>query len=209
MSLFITFEGIEGSGKTTQIQLLADELQRRGKTLLLTREPGGTAIGNQIRKILLSRENKNTVSLCELFLYAADRAQHVEELIRPALTEGKIVLCDRYADATTAYQEGGRQLPKDLVGQINSLACQGLKPDLTIFLDCPVELGLSRAQHRGAEQQDPEDRFEQETILFHRRVRDRYLQIAQEEKERFVILDGTGSIEEVQQRIVKLLNHLK
>lgn len=205
MSLFITFEGIEGSGKTTQIQLLADALKHQGKAILLTREPGGTVIGDQIRKVLLSRENKKMASLCELLLYAADRAQHIEEIIRPALAEGKIVLCDRYADATTAYQEGGRQLPKNLVTQINSLASQLLKPDLTLFLDCPIELGLSRAQHRVNEQQDLNDRFEQETILFHQRVRDRYLQIAKEEKERFIVLDGTGTIEEVEKRILNLL----
>jgi dTMP kinase len=191
MPLFITFEGIEGSGKTTQIKMLYDHLVSQGHAVMLTREPGGTPIGDQIRKVLLDRKNKGMTPLCELLLYAADRAQHCQEVIRPALNEEKIVLCDRFTDATTAYQEGGRQLPKDLVAEINQLATEGLKPNFTLLLDCPVEVGLARANHRILQLKDKQDRFEREEILFHERVRDRYLKLAEEDKERFVIIDAT------------------
>jgi dTMP kinase len=205
MSLFITFEGIEGSGKTTQIKLLSDFLLRKGHHVLLTREPGGTSIGDQIRKILLDAENRGMNPLCELFLYEADRAQHCEEVIRPALKEGKIVLCDRFTDSTLAYQEEGRLIPSEWVHQMNRWATDGLEPDLTLYLDCPVELGLGRARQRISQQAKKEDRFEQEEMLFHERVRDRYLKIAKEEKHRFYVVKGTDDIETVHREIVRLI----
>jgi dTMP kinase len=206
MSLFITFEGIEGSGKTTQIHLLADALSRKGFDIIQTREPGGTPVGDQIRQILLHVENRSMTPLCELLLYAASRAQHCEKVIRPALQAGKIVLCDRFSDATVAYQEGGRGLPPNQVVQVIQFATGGLKPHLTFFLDCPVELGLARAHHRISQQTEKEDRFEREEILFHERVRDRYLKIAEEEKDRFLVIDGTGTIAKVHQAILSKLS---
>ncbi|MFO1518120.1 MAG: dTMP kinase [bacterium] len=206
MSLFITFEGMEGCGKTTQIKLLQETLTQEGRDVLLTREPGGTATGQLIRKILLDRKNENMASLCELFLYAADRAQHIDEIIKPALNAGKIVLCDRFVDATTAYQEGGRELPEKLVSSINGLASAGLKPDLTFLIDCSVEVGLTRARQRAQREHDMEDRFERLEVLFHERVRKRYLKIAQDEKERFRIIDGSGDRVSIHQEI---LSHLQ
>ena len=201
MSFFITFEGVEGSGKTTQIKMLAETLTQKGYSVLLTRQPGGTAIGRKIREILLHRESEGLSALSELFLYAADRAQHCEEVVKPALHRDQIVLCDRFADATTAYQEGGRELPTEIVGPINKKACMSLVPDLTFLIDLPVEEGLKRAHQRGARLNDTQDRFERLELLFHQRVRDRYLRIAREEPQRMVIVDGTGKIEEVQHRI--------
>ena len=210
MPLFITFEGIEGCGKTTQIKLLSERLLKEGHPVLLTREPGGSAIGAKIREILLHRDHNTLSPLSELFLYAADRAQHCEEVIKPALKEGKIVLCDRFADATTAYQEGGRELPATTVGPVNEKACSSLKPHLTLLIDCPVELGLKRARRRGAAEKDTQDRFERLEILFHQRVRDRYLKIAKDEPKRVVVVDGSGSVEETQKEIWgKIQAHLK
>lgn len=205
MPLFITFEGIEGCGKSTQIKRLADTLTQQGHPVLLTREPGGTDIGKKIREILLHRESEGMAPLAELFLYAADRAQHCKEVIKPAIQEGKIVLCDRFADATTAYQEGGRELPKDLVGPLNETACSGVKPNLTFLIDLPVEEGLKRAQNRVASENDTQDRFERLELLFHQRVRDRYLKIVKEEPKRVVIVDGTGTVEKVGEEIWKRL----
>jgi len=210
MPLFITFEGIEGCGKTTQIKRLHHRLLKEGHPVLLTREPGGTPIGQEIRKILLDRKNEGLSPLSELFLYAADRAQHCEEVIKPALKEGKIVLCDRFADATTAYQEGGRELPEGTVGTINEKACSGLRPNLTFLIDCPVDIGLKRARHRGASENDTQDRFERLELLFHERVRGRYLRIAKEEPGRVIVVDGTGTMEGIQEEIWDLLKpHLK
>jgi len=205
MSLLITFEGIEGSGKSTQIQKLATTLTQKGYSTLLTRQPGGTAIGQKIREILLHRSHEEMSSLAELFLYAADRSQHCEEVIKPALKKDQIVLCDRFADATTAYQEGGRELPAELVGPINQKACGCLIPDLTFLIDLPVEEGLRRAHQRGASQNDTQDRFERLELLFHQRVRDRYLKIAKEEPHRLFVVDGRGSVEEVESKIWKKL----
>jgi len=205
MSLFITFEGVEGSGKTTQIKKLAQTLTQEGFSVLLTREPGGSAIGQKIREILLHRSSEGLTHLSELFLYAADRAQHCEEIIKPTLEEGKIVLCDRFADATTAYQEGGRELPSELVSPINEKACNGLKPDLTFLIDLPVKEGLSRAQQRGVSQNDTHDRFERLELLFHQRVRNRYLKIAKDEPSRVIVIDGRETVEEVHRQIMQKL----
>lgn len=206
MSLFITFEGTEGCGKSTQIELLANYFAEQQKFHILTREPGATSIGKQIRTILLSRESTGIVPLTELLLYAADRAQHCEQIIRPALQSNKIVLCDRFFDSTTAYQEGGRQLSKELVSEINQLATQGLKPDLTFLLDLPVELGIQRALKRAALTQDTQDRFEREQISFHERVQKKYHEIAKADPKRFVIIDASLSIQEIHQNIVQILS---
>ena len=165
---FITFEGIEGSGKTTQIQQLAQQLRQRGYQVLQTREPGGCQIADQIRSILLHPDNAAMVSRAELLLYAAARAQHVEEIVQHALNAGMIVLCDRFTDATLAYQGDGRGLDRNLIKQLNQLAAGDCNPDLTLLFDLPVEIGLGRALQRESLQQDSsEGRFERETLDFH------------------------------------------
>ena len=201
MAFFITFEGVEGSGKSTQISLLKERLQQRGQRVLVTREPGGCLIADAIRAILLDPGNRQLVPRAELFLYAAARAQHIDETIRPALAAGQIVLCDRFADATTAYQGGGRSLDATLVAHLNAVACAGLGPDLTLLLDYPAELGLARARDRiqqGAQQ--VESRFELEELAFHQRVRTAYLALAVQEP-RFRVIDAQGAISEVAARI--------
>ncbi len=205
MSIFITFEGTEGCGKSTQISLLAKYLESKKKSYLITREPGATLIGNQIRSLLLNRENTNIVPLSELLLYAADRAQHCAEIILPALKEKKIVLCDRFYDSTTAYQEGGRQLPSKLVSEINQLATQGLKPNLTFLIDLPIEIGLTRALKRTSVENDMQDRFEREKLDFHQRVKNKYHEIASQEAERVIIIDGNHDIQNIHQKIIKEL----
>ena len=202
MTCFITFEGIEGCGKTTQLQLLAHRLEGRGHLVTITREPGGCPIADQIRSILLDAENRSIVPLAELFLYAAARAQHVSEVVAPALEAGRIVLCDRFTDATIAYQGYGRELDLSVISQLNSLATAGIGPHLTLLLDCPAETGLSRAMSRiesttGAR----EERFEQESLLFHKRVRDGYLELARKEPKRFVTIDAAAGISETGEAI--------
>jgi dTMP kinase len=201
MGCFITFEGPEGCGKTTQIKLLADSLAEKGSRVLLTREPGGCPISDKIREVLLDAANSGMVPLTELFLYAAARAQHVSEIITPALEAGNIVICDRFTDATVAYQGHGRQLDLALIGQLNRLAIGQLRPHLTILLDCPVEIGLGRAVARiEATKGAKEERFEQESIQFHQRVRAGYLQLAAAEPDRFVVIDGNQDIMDVRLR---------
>lgn len=203
--IFITFEGIEGCGKTTQIRLLEDFLKLRSHDTILTREPGGTKIGDQIRKILLSVENRGMFPVAELFLYAAARSQHVEEVIKPALKDGKIVLCDRFADATTAYQGAARKIERDFLKQVHQIATGGLKPDLTILLDLPAGTGLKRAWDRNEREQirGKEDRFEQEAIDFHERVREGYLEIAREEPFRVKIVNASELVDSVHRGIIQ------
>jgi len=205
MTFFITFEGIEGSGKSTQILTLHQRLEQSGHPTLLTREPGGTPIGDKIRNIVLDAAHKKMLPLCELLLYSASRAQHCAEIIAPALHAKKIVLCDRFIDATIAYQEGGRQLPKAWIKILNDFSSQGIKPDLTLLFDCPVEVGLSRAKKREEVSASTQDRFEQETIDFHQRVRNRYLKIAQEEPERVFIIDATLSPSLIEKTVWNLI----
>jgi len=206
MSLFITFEGVEGSGKTTQIKILNDILKLRGLSTVLTREPGGTNISDQIRNILLDSDNKGMVPLCELFLYAAARAQHIQQVVEPALKANKIVLCDRFSDATIAYQGFGRGFGLDLIENINQLAAGSVKPNLTFLMDCNPDVGLRRTVERNAtlEKNAPvEDRFEQEAIEFHQKVREGYLNVASRHPERVIIIDASLDAETVHQEIVK------
>ena len=202
-NLFITFEGIEGCGKTTQAKLLVDKLRQCHAPVLFTREPGGTRIGDQIRKIVLSPENTDIVPLAELLLYEASRAQHVQELILPNLRNGVTVICDRYGDASIAYQGAGRNLPPELVKEANRLATGGLQPDLTLLLDVAPEIGLARARARNMafEVAAAESRFEEEDLRFHRAVRDGYLTLLRGNPARFRLIDGSGSVEDAQRRI--------
>lgn len=202
MGYFITFEGIEGSGKSTQIRLLAEQLQAIGHKTVLTREPGGCPIADKIRAILLDADNRTMQPLAELLLYAAARAQHVAEVIHPALEAGKIVLCDRFTDATIAYQSAGRGLALDTINTLNYMACQARTPDLTVLIDCDAATGLGRARQRIESTDGPrEERFELESLVFHQRVRDCYLSLASQEPERFLVVDGSGSIEAISSKI--------
>jgi dTMP kinase len=192
--LFVTFEGIEGCGKTTQARLLFQDLKRRGADCLLTREPGGTESTRALRKVLLTPRKEKLSGGAELFLYLADRAQHVQEVIRPALEAGKVVLCDRYSDATLAYQGGGREHPMRLLLEMDRLATRGIYPDLTFLLDVPVEVGLARTRKRRRGQ----DRIENESLRFHERVRKAYLALGNEARDRVIRIDGTQPILKIQ-----------
>lgn len=203
MGRFITFEGIEGCGKSTQIRKLAAALTKQGGKVTLTREPGGCDIADKIRAILLDSANAAMVPLAELLLYAAARAQHISEVILPALANGDIVLCDRYIDATIAYQGHGRRLDLEMIKSLNRLAAANCRPDITVLLDCPVNTGLERALARiealgaAANSTAREERFERESLDFHERVRSGYLALATSEPERFCVIDASGSVEDI------------
>jgi dTMP kinase len=210
---FIVFEGVEGSGKTTQILQtqqwlqqsgILQQLQQRGDVseLLLTREPGGTPLGKMLRQILLhSHETETTIQdRTELLLYAADRAQHVETCLRPALARGAIILCDRYTDSTVAYQGYGRGLDRPLIEQLNFIASDGLQSDLTLWLDLPVELGLHRAQQRASQ-----DRIEQADLSFHQRVQQGFQDLAQRFPDRIVTIDARPDPAAIAQQIQTVL----
>jgi dTMP kinase len=205
--LFITFEGIEGCGKTTQVNLLANYLEENNISCLKTLEPGGTAIGQDIRKILLDSKNTHLAPLTELILYAADRAQHVSEIIKPALDQGKWVICDRFFDATVAYQGFGRGMNMELIDFLNRQAAIDVSPDLTLLMDCPEDIGLKRALKRNKIQNlEDQGRFEKEKMEFHRKVRSGYLDLAEKYKDRFRIIDASRSIEEVKVDIFSLVD---
>lgn len=207
MGLFITFEGVEGCGKTTQMRLLKERLAAAGHAVLSTREPGGCPVADKMRAILLDAENIDITPLSELLLYAAARAQHVQEVIVPAMERGEVVLCDRFTDATVAYQGHGRGLDLVTIEQLNELATGGLKPELTILIDCPVETGLSRAQARiEATHGAREERFELESIRFHERVREGYLDLAAAFPRRFVVVDGSGDLAQTEKLVLKALS---
>lgn len=202
LGYFITFEGVEGSGKSTQIRYLANSPIFRNLSTTLTREPGGCPIADKIRAILLDADNSAMSAMAELMLYAAARAQHVNEVIAPALSGGGIVLCDRFCDATVAYQSYGRGLDRSIIDSLNSHACSGISPDLTVLIDCDPIVGLERARRRIELSSGPrEERFELEAIAFHQRVRSGYNQLAIEEPQRFVIIDGAGTIEGIASEI--------
>ncbi len=194
--VFITFEGPDGSGKTTQIRLLAEYLNAKGYPVVMTREPGGTRISEDIRTIILDPENKEMDDMTEALLYAAARAQHVAQLIKPSVEEGKIVLSDRFMDSSIAYQGYGRELG-DKIRIINEYAVAGMHPDLTFFLDLSAEAGISRANKR-----QKLDRLEQESIAFHKKVYEGYLELSKIYSDRYVIIDASRSIEEISKDII-------
>jgi dTMP kinase len=198
VSWFISFEGIEGSGKTTHLRHLARHLRARGRPVVETREPGGTPAGDAIRRLLLGPDALPLTPLAELFLYCSDRVQHVADVIRPSLAEGRIVLCDRFSDSTIAYQGYGRGLDLDVLRLLDARARDGLWPALTFLLDCRVAEGLARARGRAG----PGDRFEREEVAFHERVRAGFLALAAAEPERFCVVDATAQIEAVRARVV-------
>jgi dTMP kinase len=198
---FITFEGIDGCGKSTQLRMLASELRLRGQEVIATREPGGTPLGLRIRQLLLEAEEQ-VDPLAELLLYAADRAQHVRSHVRPALDSGHVVLSDRYADATVAYQGAGRGFPPELVSELVVLATGGLMPDLTLIFDLPVDES-QRRQARRTSKGHKADRLDAEDAAFHTRVRDAYLRIAAAEPERVRVIDAAGSVQETQAHVMR------
>ncbi|MBN1005491.1 dTMP kinase [Amphritea pacifica] len=195
-SRFITLEGTEGVGKSTNLRFIESVLQQHQIRYQLTREPGGTPLAEQMRELLLANRDEVVADDAELLLVFAARAQHLERVIRPTLAEGRWVLCDRFTDATFAYQGGGRGLSTAMIGQLEAMVQRGLQPDLTILLDLPVEVGLARASQRGAL-----DRFENERITFFERVRNAYLERAVADPERFAVIDASGTLEQVQHQI--------
>lgn len=209
MSFFITFEGVEGSGKTTQIRLLRKYLSRKGIPCKVTREPGGTRIGEKIRRILLNPEHREMVPLTELLLYESSRAQHVQEVILPLLKKGVVVLSDRFADASVAYQGYGRKVDLKWVETLNRLASFGIKPDMTFLLDCPTDLGLKRALERNRRSKnEKEGRFEKEQMEFHHRVRKGYLALAKKEPNRVKVIDTRSGEEKVFEKIRTVVDQL-
>lgn len=194
---FITFEGIDGSGKTTQFRMLGNWLRDRGKEVIETVEPGGTAIGREIRRILLDPANTDIQPRAELLLYFASRAQNVDQVIRPGLESGRIVLCDRFTDSTLVYQGAGRGIDTNVVLDLDRIACRGLKPDLTFLIDIDLETSLARAKRRNDRIGQSESRIDEESAAFHERVRQGYLALARSEPDRFVVIDGRGAIGEV------------
>ena len=190
--MFITFEGLEGVGKTTQLQLMADYLGSKDIAVLKTREPGGTPMGEEIRDVLLKHRNERVAAMTELLLMFSARAQHLETVIRPALEEGKWVLCDRFTDASYAYQGGGRGIPWNTIQSLENMVVADAKPDFTLLFDAPVEVGLKRIQIR-----THQDRFEKENIDFFERIRAAYLKRAHDDLERHVIINAQESLEKV------------
>jgi dTMP kinase len=208
--LFVTFEGIEGCGKTTQVKRVAGRLEGLGLRVLATFEPGGTPIGQDIRRILLDAQNRDLYPLAELLLYEADRAQHMARVVIPALNRGTWVLCDRFFDATTVYQGYARGLDLSLIELLNNRVSSGIQPDITFLHDCPVEVGLTRARGRDVNRgEDGQDRFERERRAFHQAVREGYLELARRYSERFVVIDATRSEEDVEGEVFdRLKSHL-
>jgi len=209
LSLFITFEGVEGSGKTTQIQRLKKYLTQKGIPCKITREPGGCPIGEKVRKILLNPDHREMVPLSELLLYEAARAQHVKEVIDPFLKKGGVVLCDRFSDATIAYQGYGRKMDLRWIERLNHFSSRGIKPDVTFLLDCPSDIGLKRALKRNRTlKQEKEERFEKEKIQFHQRVRKGYLALAKKEPRRVKVIDTRQGEDKVFNKIRKTVDNL-
>lgn len=200
---FITFEGIDGCGKSTQMRMLASKLRLRGVDVITTREPGGTPLGKRLRTVLLDSQIE-VDPLAELLLFAADRAQHVRTILRPAIQSGNIVLSDRYADATAAYQGAGRNFTSETIAQVISLATDGLKPDLTLIFDLPVAECLARTVRR-TEGENKTDRLDSEDAAFHTRVRNAYLEFAANEPDRIRVIDAGGSINETQSKVADLV----
>jgi len=201
VSLFVTFEGPEGAGKSTQIRRLASELEARGYSVVATREPGGTAIGEAIRQILLAPEHSAMLPETEALLNTAARAQHVAEVIQPALAAGKVVLCDRFVDSTLVYQGAGRGLPTSELLALQRFATRGLWPDLTLLLDLPVEVGQARRRASG----EPLSRFDADALGFHERVRTGFLALARDDPARWRIIDAAQSEEAVAREVLAVV----
>jgi dTMP kinase len=199
----ITFEGIEGSGKSTQIKLVAEYLNKENVPLIVTQEPSGTDIGRKIGDILFNREHEHICAETEMFLFCAARAQHVRQVIMPALEQNKVVLCDRFSDATYAYQGFGRGLNQEFIRLVNDYSAMLLKPDMTLLFDLPVEEGLKRATARNNQLKEPAatDRFEREKVDFHRRIREGYLDILKKEPQRFRLIDASRDVEAIQKDV--------
>jgi len=207
---FITFEGLDGSGKTTQIRKLAAWLERRGHATIVTRQPGGTPTGDRIREILLDSRNAGLAPTAEMALMFADRAQAIHEVIQPALAEGKIVLCDRFTDSSEAYQGGGRELGSEAILAMHRLVCEDLQPDLTVLLLPSFDASLARARRRNTRDEKRtgknEGRFEAEQDAFFRRVWEKYREIAKREPDRIVLIEGDLNIDEVHEQIVEIVS---
>lgn len=204
--LFITFEGMDGSGKTTQIRRLAERLRALGRTVLETAEPGGTAVGKKIRRILLDADNQEISPTAELLLYFASRAQNVDQLILPALRRGEVVLADRFTDSSLAYQGCGRNLGTDTVIALDRVACRGLKPDLTVLVDVDVETSLARAHARNSEAPERETRMDEQSVDFHRSVYEAYQALAAREPDRIQRVDGRASIDQIEREIWEVVS---
>ncbi|MCE5257654.1 MAG: dTMP kinase [Chloroflexi bacterium] len=208
MGLFITFEGPEGSGKTTQTVLLSEALVRQGHTPVCTREPGGTRIGEQIRTVLHDPANRELVSEAEILLYSADRAQHVAQVIRPALERGKVVISDRFAESTFAYQGYGRGLDLTTLTNITNVATGGLRPDLVIYLDIDINIGLGRRRKDHAEGKGEWNRMDDQSLAFYRRVRDGYLAMASQDPARWLVIDGVLPVQDIHRDIMARVQSL-
>ena len=204
MRRFVTIEGGDGAGKTTQVRLLDDYLGARGVSRLVTREPGETGVGRTVRRILMERGEASLAAGTELFLILADRAQHVHEVIRPALEAGRFVLCDRFTDSTLAYQGYGRGMDLDLLREANRLATGGAAPELTIILDCPVEAARARLGRRSG-RSAPADRFEAEGAEFHQRVREGFLALAEADPDRCRVIDADAPVEAVRAQVERVI----
>ena len=196
--LFITFEGVDGCGKSTQMDLLAQYLKQKGHDVILTREPGANGLGEKIREILLNYKGEVS-DRCESFLFLADRAQNIDIIVKPAVTEGKIVLCDRHTDSTVAYQGYGRGLDLDRINKLNTLATNGMKPDLTFVFDIDTDTSMERVGKN-------KDRMESAGLEFQKKVRNGYLELAKKEPERIKVVDASKSIEEIHEQVISLIN---
>ena len=205
---FITFEGPEGSGKSTHIRLLAQRLRAEGRTVLVTREPGGTPLAEKIRGLVREELDDPPVTRSEVLLFLAARAQVVSQVIRPALARGEWVLCDRFADSTFAYQGYGRGIDVGLLRNFNDFATEGLVPDLTILLDVPLEVSRTRLAARQAATATAADRIEQAGTMFHRRLREGFLELAQAEPKRFAVIDSSGGVEQVATAVAAAVGRL-
>ena len=203
--MFITFEGIEGSGKSTQAEMLAENLRRRGLDPLLSKEPGGSPLGGELRRILLDTASTDLTEEAELFLYLADRAQHVAQVLMPALERGRVVIVDRYTDSTLAYQGCGRGVHPEAIPELNRIASRGVYPDLTFVLDLEAREGLERARGRNAENgaHEAEGRFEAEDLAFHQRVRQEFLRLAEVHPQRIRLMDGSAPVQTVQATVLE------
>lgn len=203
--MFISFEGGEGTGKTTQIKNLAAELERKGRTVATTREPGGTEEAEKIRALLVQTDGGDWTPMAECLLLFAARQMHIETLIKPKLKQGHIVITDRFTDSTRAYQSYGHKMPIEIVERLNRLTIDNFKPDLTFILDMPVEVGVSRSNLRLEEVGSNEDRFENLDISFHERLRQGFLDIAKSNKDRCYVIDAAASIEQVEADILDIV----